>query len=82
MLLPSPKRYGVSYRKKALTPFAQEAIQGILDKLVAVHRLSPLEEQSAISAPLAFETKQVIPMPPNPPKDEEDETEAFFNEKF
>ena len=39
MLLPSPKRYGVSYRKRTLTPFASSAIRGILVKLAAVHKI-------------------------------------------
>lgn len=33
MLLPSPKRYYVSYKKKKLTPFARKRIHAILEKM-------------------------------------------------
>lgn len=33
MLLPSPKKYSISFRKKELTPFANEIIESILIKL-------------------------------------------------
>ncbi|MEZ4705541.1 MAG: biosynthetic peptidoglycan transglycosylase [Bdellovibrionota bacterium] len=34
MLLPSPIRYGVSFREKELTPYAQKTVNQILDKMV------------------------------------------------
>ncbi len=33
MLLPSPKRYGESFRKKQLTPFAKRVMRSILEKM-------------------------------------------------
>lgn len=41
MLLPSPKRYYVSYKNKALTPFARERINAILGKMRMGRVLSP-----------------------------------------
>jgi monofunctional biosynthetic peptidoglycan transglycosylase len=80
MLLPSPKRYGASFRKKALTPFAREAIRGILGKLVAVHTLSEEEETRALNTPLAFEAQFEPSWPPPEsvpaPEDEEEEPDT------
>jgi monofunctional biosynthetic peptidoglycan transglycosylase len=70
MLLPSPKKYGISFRKHTLTPFARGAIGGILAKLVAVHKLSEEEAKSALNVPLAFETN---PVPVTLPKGESEE---------
>jgi monofunctional biosynthetic peptidoglycan transglycosylase len=72
MLLPSPKRYGVSFRKKTLTRFARDAIRGILDKLVAVHKLTDLEEQAALEMPLVFEVAETPPPAPIAPEDAEE----------
>jgi monofunctional biosynthetic peptidoglycan transglycosylase len=74
MLLPSPKRYGVSFRKKALTPFARGAIRGILAKLEASGRLT--EEQRILenSRPLPFEATQ-LPAETTAPPDEEETPE-------
>lgn len=75
MLLPSPKRYSVSFRKKALTPFARDAIHGILEKLVAVHKLNEEQMNQAMATPLAFEATQ-LPVPQQVPDDEEEEPET------
>jgi monofunctional biosynthetic peptidoglycan transglycosylase len=43
MLLPSPKRYGESFRKGEMTPFATKTVNNILDKMVVAKYLK--EEQ-------------------------------------
>lgn len=58
MLLPSPKRYSVSFRKKTLTPYARGTIRGILSKLAATKRMSEEEYQAALATPLSFEAVQ------------------------
>ena len=47
-LLPNPKGYSVSFRKKKLTPFAKKRILQILDLHLDVGRLSTEEHQQAI----------------------------------
>ncbi len=79
MLLPSPKRYSVSFRKKTLTPYARGTIRGILSKLLATRRLSEEEYRAALATPLSFEA---VPMPepttaePVPTDEDQDEGEA------
>jgi len=79
ILLPSPKRYSVSFRKKALTPFARDAIRGVLEKLMAVKKLSGPEFEAAVATPMGFEATQ-MPAPAQAPSDEdqapEDELET------
>ncbi|MGZ3650688.1 MAG: monofunctional biosynthetic peptidoglycan transglycosylase [Bdellovibrionota bacterium] len=70
ILLPSPKRYSVSFRKKALTPFARDAIRGVLEKLKAVKKLSEPEFEAAISTPMGFEATQMA-APAQAPEDED-----------
>lgn len=55
MLLPSPKKYSISFRKKALTKFASSAMRGILSKLLATKRITQEEYDLAIATPLNFE---------------------------
>ncbi|HLG18738.1 MAG TPA: biosynthetic peptidoglycan transglycosylase [Bdellovibrionota bacterium] len=55
MLLPSPKRYGVSFRQRMLTPHAGRTIHAILDKMVQAGYLSPAELENEELKPLAFE---------------------------
>lgn len=69
MLLPSPKKYSVSFRMKALTPYANSTVRSILGKLLATHRLSQEEFQEALATPLSFEARQ-IPVPEVAPLDE------------
>lgn len=45
MLLPSPKRYYLSFRKKKLTPFARERVNGILAKMRMAKIISAEEYQ-------------------------------------
>ena len=73
MLLPSPKKYSVSFRKKALTPFARSAVKSILAKLLATKRLSEEDYYAALATPLSFEAVPE-PMQDTTPADIEEET--------
>ena len=55
MLLPSPKRYSVSFRKGVLTPYARKTIHSILNKMVQAHYLSEEEKNTEWIKPLSFE---------------------------
>ena len=73
MLLPSPKRYSISFRKKQLTGYAAGIVRSILEKLLATNRISEGEFQAYLNMPLSFETV-AAPLPPpeqKPPGDEE-----------
>ncbi len=59
MLLPSPKKYAISFRRKTLTPFAKRQIRLILWKLRSVGRISDEAYQAALVTPLSFEAQQV-----------------------
>lgn len=48
-LLPNPKKYSVSFRKKQLTPFARNEIKKILGKLHGFKKLSADDYAAAIS---------------------------------
>jgi monofunctional biosynthetic peptidoglycan transglycosylase len=72
MLLPSPKKYAVSFRKKALTPYAASTVRSILGKLLATGRLTNEEYQVVLHAPLSFEDRPMpMPLPDFVPVDEE-----------
>lgn len=70
MLLPSPKKYSVSFRKKTLTPYANSTVKSILGKLLATHRLTEEEYRAALATPLPFEAVR-SPEPVGTPDDEE-----------
>lgn len=55
MLLPSPKRYYISYKKKKLTPFARSRINKILDKLRMGKVISSERYQAERGGRLAWE---------------------------
>lgn len=55
MLLPSPKRYYVSFRKKELTPFARKRINTILGKMKMGKVISGDQLQTLKSSRLAWE---------------------------
>jgi len=63
MLLPSPKKYSISFRRKTLTPFARRQIRLILWKLRSVGRISEAQYQHALFEPLAFEQAPTTPEP-------------------
>ncbi len=77
MLLPSPKRYSISFRKRELSPFARSIIASILEKLHVTHRLTDEEFTTELARPLNFEA---APHPmlnpglaaPEPADDEDD----------
>lgn len=77
MLLPSPIRYGQSFREKQLTRFARRTIESILDKMVKAQYLSSEEREAIRGQSLAFEQ---IPEPEPEmeaaPEPEEPEPEA------
>lgn len=59
MLLPSPKRYSISFRKKELTDFAETQVQEILQKLKVAKIISEQELYDLLFYRLPFEkTKQ------------------------
>lgn len=71
MLLPSPIKYSVSFRKEELTPYAFSTIRAIIGKLSATKRLSEAEAATALHTPLAFEHKLINYGVTEEPMDEE-----------
>lgn len=57
MLLPSPKRYYQSFRKKKLTPFARERVNTILMKMRMAKIISYEQYEYEKSIPLSFEAR-------------------------
>lgn len=57
MLLPSPKRYSQSFRRKELTRYARRTVRDILDKMTQARYLSLEERDLALGSPLSFEEK-------------------------
>lgn len=55
MLLPSPKKYSVSFRKQTLTPYARSTVRAILGKLVATGRVSQADYEQLVATPFSFE---------------------------
>jgi monofunctional biosynthetic peptidoglycan transglycosylase len=60
MLLPSPKRYSVSYRKKELTRYARGTMNNILRKMKAGGFISEEKLNEELSTPLSFE--KIVPV--------------------
>jgi monofunctional glycosyltransferase len=56
MLLPSPKRYYISFKKKKLTPFAKERINAILVKMRIGKVISPEDYELEVASRLDWET--------------------------
>jgi monofunctional biosynthetic peptidoglycan transglycosylase len=63
MLLPSPKKYAISYRKRQLTPYARRIIRSILNKLVMAGYLSADEREKEWQTPLSFESSSDFTVP-------------------
>ena len=81
MLLPSPKKYAISFRKGELTPYARRIIHSILNKMVMAHYLSPEERDAEWKTPLGFEKNPDLSVPTDEPMEEpgddgDDETSA------
>jgi len=70
MLLPSPKRYAISFKKGALTPYARKTIHAILNKMVMAQMMTENERDLEWATPLSFEKN------PNAPATESDESES------
>ncbi len=71
MLLPSPKRYSISYAKGELTGYARRTMRSILNKMVMAHYLTPEERDLEWSTPLGFEKRLDISIPAETGPDEE-----------
>lgn len=76
MLLPSPKKYSVSFRQHALTPYAQRTIASILSRLVQLGRLSEEERALESTRRLAFERQGAVSTPAGESEESEPELEA------
>ncbi len=57
MLLPSPRKYSISFRKGALTPYARKIIRSILGKMVQARYISAEERDQEWAKPLRFEAQ-------------------------
>jgi monofunctional biosynthetic peptidoglycan transglycosylase len=64
MLLPSPKRYSVSFRQKHLTAYARKTIFTILGKMVQARYLTEEEKDAERAQPLSFETNASVATDP------------------
>jgi monofunctional biosynthetic peptidoglycan transglycosylase len=71
MLLPSPKKYSISFRKKELTPYAASIVRSVMGKLLATKRISQEEYDSLIATPLSFEARVAV-VPTEAPLDEQE----------
>ncbi len=70
MLLPSPKRYGQSFRAKRLTHYADKTVRSILSKMAQAHYITPEEREAELMMPLLFE------IPSNPITEESPEEDS------
>jgi monofunctional glycosyltransferase len=76
MLLPSPRRYSLSYYRGKLTPHAEKTVSTILEKMAQAGYLTPEEADVAAHFPLPFEqtieriTPESEPGEAPPPEDE------------
>lgn len=80
MLLPSPKKYSVSFRKKELTPYSRKIIHSILNKLVGANVLTPEQRTEEWKTPLSFEAIQSAVVPDPPTEDVDDEQDDLPSE--
>jgi monofunctional biosynthetic peptidoglycan transglycosylase len=55
MLLPSPVRYGKSFRDGQLTPYARKTIDRILKRMLACQKITPGQFERETRMPLPFE---------------------------
>jgi len=74
MLLPSPIRYGQSFRKKQLTPFVVSSIRSILKKMVQAGFLTDEERVQVAAIPFGFE-EMPAPILPEGSEPTEESTE-------
>ena len=71
MLLPSPVRYGQSFRERKLSYFARHSIESILDKMVRANYLTESERYELRSYNLSFEQMPEAGAEPAADADEE-----------
>ena len=60
MLLPSPKKYGISFRKKELTLYARKTVHTILNKLVSAKVLTLEQRDEEWKKPFSFESPDKV----------------------
>jgi monofunctional biosynthetic peptidoglycan transglycosylase len=72
MLLPSPKKYSISFRQKGLTPYARKTIRSILGKMVQAKILTPEERAEEWAKPYSWEAKPEITPVDEDSSDEKD----------
>ncbi len=76
LLLPSPIRYGQSFRQKKLTPYARKTLSEILSKMVRAQRITEEQRSNALAERMAFEAPVEVSKADGEPKDEpEDESQ-------
>ena len=63
MLLPSPKKYAISYRHGELSPYARKIMRSILNKMVMARFITPEERDLEWQTPLSFEKKVDFSIP-------------------
>ncbi len=63
MLLPSPKKYAISYRQKALTQYARKTMRSIMNKMVQANYITEAERDQQWATPLPFEAKVDLSVP-------------------
>jgi len=73
MLLPSPKRYSVSFRQKQLTQYARKTIYSILGKMVQARYITEEEKIAERAQRLSFETNSTVT--PDPAEDTDSEND-------
>ena len=56
MLLPSPKRYSESFRRRELSNYAAKTVRSILGKMTQAHYLTEEELGVVVRQPLPFES--------------------------
>jgi monofunctional biosynthetic peptidoglycan transglycosylase len=76
MLLPSPRKYAISFRHGELTPYARKIMHSILNKMVMAHYLTVEEKDQEWKIPLSFEKNVDISIPADELNDDEDEVES------
>ena len=55
MLLPSPKKYAISFHQKQLTPFARRIVKSVLGKMVQAGYITAEQKDAEWATPLKFE---------------------------
>jgi monofunctional biosynthetic peptidoglycan transglycosylase len=68
-VLPSPKRYSISFQRRKLTPFARGQMRRIIDRLARFRHLTQEERQAALALiPNLFQEPTALPMPDENPE--------------